>query len=91
MTGPCLSHDFPRVLHPSPGFAQVRELEVELAAQEAAFWEAEKQAIAAEDEEEHMDAIEWRTKQAKAARARDAAAEALAQACKMPRLGQQGT
>ena len=58
---------------------QVRELEVELAAQEAAFWEAEREAIAAEDAEEHMAAIEWRTKQAAAARARDAAAEAVEQ------------
>ena len=59
--------------------AQVRELEVELAAQDAAFWEAEERATAAEDAEEHMAAIEWRTKQAEAARARDAAADALEQ------------
>ena len=62
--------------------AQVRELEVELAAQDAAFWEAEERAVAAEDAEEHMAAIEWRTKQAEAARARDAAADALKQVCK---------
>jgi hypothetical protein len=52
---------------------------VELAAQEAAFWEAEREAIAAEDAEEHMAAIDWRSKQAAAARARDAAADALEQ------------
>jgi len=57
----------------------VRELEVELAAQDAGFWEAEKRAIAAEDAGEHMAAIEWRTKQAEAAKARDAAAESLEQ------------
>ena len=52
---------------------------MELAAQEAAFWEAEREAIAAEDAEEHMAAIEWRSKQAAAARARDVAADALEQ------------
>ncbi len=57
----------------------MRELEVELAAQDAAFWGAEARAAEAEDAEEHMAAIEWRTKQAEAARARDAAADALEQ------------
>ena len=57
---------------------------MELAAQEAAFWEAEKQAIAAEDAGEHMAAIEWRSQQAEAARARDAAADALAQVRRTP-------